>query len=309
MMICRSVRIGAAGLVLALGLAGGARAQEAQADVPGPLDSMQDLQDTGKMVFKLADTNNDGQISQKEAVDAANLLVGGFFFRADANGDGTVSQEEGRAAREALFQQKPMLRYLIESGRQQAQAGQGNQPGQPAQGGQGNSNPQSGIRNLANLFDSNNDKQLQAAEVRQAVQSAVQGLFATADTNRDGQMSPTEINAAVAGVARAAVQSTFQAADADNNGQISQQEFERAIVEPSRFVFRVLDGNNDGQISQQEAQGAEQFIRSQLRSLQVPDAPNAPSRVLGSGVAPNAAPAAGQPAPGQPAPGQPAAPR
>ena len=43
------------------------------------------------MLFKLADTNNDGQISQKEATDAGNLLVGGFFFRADANGDGTLT--------------------------------------------------------------------------------------------------------------------------------------------------------------------------------------------------------------------------
>ena len=43
------------------------------------------------MLFKLADTNNDNRISQKEAVDAGNLLAGGFFFRADANGDGTVT--------------------------------------------------------------------------------------------------------------------------------------------------------------------------------------------------------------------------
>jgi len=38
-------------------------------DVPGPIDSLQDLQDTGRMLFKLVDENNDGQISQKEAVD------------------------------------------------------------------------------------------------------------------------------------------------------------------------------------------------------------------------------------------------
>lgn len=46
----------------------------------GPIQNIQDLQDTGKLLFKLADTNNDGQISQKEATDAGNLLVGGFFF-------------------------------------------------------------------------------------------------------------------------------------------------------------------------------------------------------------------------------------
>src|SRR4051794_28685350 len=48
-------------------------------DVPGPIDSLQDLQDTGRMLFKIVDENNDGQISQKEAVDAGNLIAGGFF--------------------------------------------------------------------------------------------------------------------------------------------------------------------------------------------------------------------------------------
>ena len=55
-------------------MAGTASAQ--QADTPGPIDSLQDLQDTGKILFKLVDENNDGQISQKEATDAANLAVG-----------------------------------------------------------------------------------------------------------------------------------------------------------------------------------------------------------------------------------------
>ncbi len=71
-------------------LAGTASAQTK--DLPGPIDSLQDLQDTGRMIFKLVDENNDGQISQKEAVDAGNLAVGGLFFRADANGDGVVSR-------------------------------------------------------------------------------------------------------------------------------------------------------------------------------------------------------------------------
>jgi len=55
-------------------LAGTASAQTK--DLPGPIDSLQDLQDTGRMVFKMIDENNDGQISQKEAVDAADLAVG-----------------------------------------------------------------------------------------------------------------------------------------------------------------------------------------------------------------------------------------
>ena len=63
----------------------------------GPIQSIQDVQDTAKMLFKLADTNNDGQISQKEATDAGNLLVGGFFFRADANGDGVLTPRRSPA--------------------------------------------------------------------------------------------------------------------------------------------------------------------------------------------------------------------
>ena len=91
-----------------------AREHEAgEKDLPGPIDSLQDLQDTGKMLFKLADTNNDGQISQKEATDAGNLLVGGFFFRADANGDGIISQEEMKQARDSLARQQPLLRVIF----------------------------------------------------------------------------------------------------------------------------------------------------------------------------------------------------
>ncbi len=84
-----------------LGRAGG------PGDIPGPIDSLSDLQDTGRMLFKMADENNDGQISQKEAVDAGNLLVGGFFFRADANGDGVLSRDEVRQARDSFLADHP----------------------------------------------------------------------------------------------------------------------------------------------------------------------------------------------------------
>src|SRR3954447_13917734 len=91
-----------------------ARAADAQKDIPGPIDSLQDLQDTGRMLFKLADENNDGQISQQEAIDAGHGMVGGFFFRADANGDGTLSREEMTQARNKLLAQKPLLRILAQ---------------------------------------------------------------------------------------------------------------------------------------------------------------------------------------------------
>ena len=80
----------------------------------GPIDSIADLQDTAKMLFKLADTNNNGQISQKEATDVGNLLVGGFFFRADANGDGVLTPQEATQARETLFAQQPLLKFVLQ---------------------------------------------------------------------------------------------------------------------------------------------------------------------------------------------------
>ena len=120
--------LGVAGLLTGTGIA-----DDKRGEIPGPIDSIQDLQDTAKMLFKLADTNNDGQISQKEALDAGNLLVGGFFFRADANGDGTLTPEEARAARESLFQQQPLLRYVLQKAKPNnaAATDRGDQPAGP----------------------------------------------------------------------------------------------------------------------------------------------------------------------------------
>ncbi|WZO97539.1 EF-hand domain-containing protein [Isosphaeraceae bacterium EP7] len=264
-------------LVTGLGLAatvGIARAE----DTPGPIDSLQDLQESGRILFKTADANNDGQISQKEAIDAANLMVGGFFFRADANGDGVLSQEEAKQARESFLAQKPLLRVVLE----RTGAANNAKPGQaPAGGTAGNPLAMAG-----SLLDSNNDKQLQATEVRQAIQTAVQGLYATADTNRDGQMSPTEVNAAMIGAARAVAQASFQAADTDNNGQISVAEYEKAIVEPSKAVFKALDANNDGQISAEEAKAAQQVVINQVRNLRVPEPQNSAKNLIESGRRP-----------------------
>ena len=264
---------------LATGLGLAATAGVARADdTPGPIDSLQDLQDSGRMLFKSADANNDGQISQKEAVDAANLLVGGFFFRADANGDGVLSQEEAKQARESFLAQKPLLRVVLERNNVPTNA----QPGQaPANGSAANPLAMAG-----SLLDSNNDKQLQATEVRQAVQTGIQTLFATADTNRDGQMSPTEVNSAIVGAARAMAQASFQAADSDNNGQISMAEYEKAIVEPSKAIFNALDANRDGQISADEAKSAQQVVLTQVRNLVVPEPPNSAKNLIESGRRP-----------------------
>jgi len=272
------------GLIAAPALAQNQNQRKA-GDAPGPIDSLSDLQDTGRMIFKLADTDNDGKISQKEATDAGNLAVGGFFFRADQNGDGILSQQEAKQASDAFMSAKPWLRYVIETVRSTPKT-TGNAPG---------NNPQAALDNLSAVFDTNNDKQLQATELRQAVQTTIQGIFATADTNRDGQLDNTEVNAAIAGVGRQAGQMVFQQADTDHNGQISQAEFEKAVIEPTRVAFRVLDLNHDGQISQQEADTGRQVIMSKLRMANIPEASNSPrntiNSTLGSPTQPQPAPA------------------
>jgi len=259
-------------------------------DVPGPIDNLEDLQDTGRMIFKLADQNNDGQISQKEAIDAGNLVAGGFFFRADQNGDGTLSKDEARQARDAFLASKPWLRYAVETAKaSKAAAGDTNKPQNP-------------IAALAATFDTNGDKQLQAGELRSAVQTVVQGEFATADTNRDGQLSPAEVNAALTGASRQLAEAAFKQADTDNNGQISQAEFEKAIINPARIVFNIIDLNHDGQISPQEAQTARQVVVSRVRALNIPEPSNSPrnriNQALGSQAQPTtpAPPAAPAPA-------------
>jgi len=263
---------------LALGfLAAPASAEDVVKDLPGPIDSLKDLQDTGKILFKMADENNDGQVSQKEAADAGNGIVGGLFFRADANGDGTLTKQELQQSRDQMLAQKPFLRVLIRRAKAAPPAAEG------ARANTANANPAQG---LLSLVDSNSDGQIQANEVRQMVQTTVQSIYAAADTNRDGQLSPSEANAAMVGAARSAAQAAFRQADADGNGQLSQAEFDKGLVEPANALFHMLDINNDGQISPQEAQAVERFLASQVRKLNVPEPANSPRHLIESGRRP-----------------------
>lgn len=254
--------------LLSMLLVGGARADDK--DLPGPINSIEDLQDAGKLLFKLADTNNDNRISQKEAIDAGNLLAGGFFFRADANGDGTVTADEARAAREALFNQRPLLRFIFERGKSAVNIEQ--------QTGGGAVNQQK--INLMNLLDSNHDGNISAAELRQAVQTTVQSIFLAADGNGDGQLDPAEVNHGVLELGRTVVQTAFNAADQDKNGAVSQAEFDKAITKPAHVLFRIFDANNDGQISADEMRSGMQVLVRELRAMQIPEPPNSLSHQI-----------------------------
>jgi len=272
--------------VLAMGLMvapGVGRAQEHREmdldNVPSPMEAIRDIQNTGRMLFIMADVNHDGQVSLQEAIDANNLFVGGFFFRADADGNGIVSQEEAKSMTNRYLNQNPWTKYVFDSIRAQARQKRGEDSNRPT-------NP---LQGFAVLLDANNDKQIQASELRQLVQTVTQSVFAAADTNRDGQMSPSEVNAAVAGGVRAVAQASFQQADTDNNNQLSREEYDKAIIEPANAVFQILDLNHDGQISQQEAQQIQRGIASQVRMLQLPEPANSPTNLIQSGRRPREA--------------------
>jgi Ca2+-binding EF-hand superfamily protein len=315
-----STRVRMSVLVLGLmGVSGALRAQEHRdldmQTIPSPLELVRDVQNAGKVLFVMADTNHDGQISQQEAIDSNNLVVGGFFFRADADGNGAVTQEEARAVMDKYLNQNPWMRYVVQSLQSQTQGKQTRQ--NPA----GGSRPDP-FQGFEALIDTNNDKQIQASELRQAVQTFTQSFFAAADTNRDGQMSPAEINAAVAGAVRSLAQTEFQQADTDQNGQLSRSEYDKAIIEPANVVFQILDLNHDGQLSPQEAQAVERAVVHQFRMMHVAEAPNSPTNLIEQGklpgeaapvpsfTAPNVRPSGNSnPAPGAPRPVAPPQPR
>jgi len=268
-------------------------------DLPNPMQVARLIQTVGRTVFMGADVNHDGQLSQKEAIDATNVMVGGYFFEADRDGNGVVSEQEVRSLTDNYLNQNPWMRYAWET----IQAQQ--------KGAANNSNQANPIQGFESLIDSNGDKQIQATELRQMVQTLVQSIFAAADTNRDGQMNPSEINAAIAGGAQALAQFSFQQADADNNGALSRAEYDKAIIEPANVVFQVLDGDNNGQITQQEAEKAQRVVISQVRMFDLPEPPNSITNLIQSGKLPNEAapvPTFGTPNQGQarqPAPAQP----
>jgi Ca2+-binding EF-hand superfamily protein len=242
----------------------------------GPIDKSQDLMETAKLVFKLADTNNDNKISQKEAVDAGNLLVGGFFFRADQNGDGTLSKEEAQAAEKSLLAQQPWLRFVLE------RASRPHAPGGDSSAAKSEIKPDDVVRAIGEWLDTNQDKKIEATELRQGVERVVKAMFESGDANHDGQLEPDEIMLLAGTVLKRGANAAFQLADTDHNGALSKEEFAKALEQPAYVVFDILDRNLDGQLTVEELDQAVQVIAQQITNLQVPTPTVSPLQVLGS---------------------------
>jgi Ca2+-binding EF-hand superfamily protein len=253
-------------------------------DAPGPIDNLQDLQDTGKFLFKAVDANNDGRLSRKEVTHAGDMVIGGFFFTADTNGDGVVSEDEMKQARDDMYRQRPLLRLVIERAKSEAVDQQRSTATTSAAHSQNiGANPFEG---LMAMIDSNQDRKIEAGEVRQTIKTTVNGIFNIADTDRDDQLSPSEINAASVGLTRAVAQSVFQTIDGDGNGAVSKAEFDKAVVTGANMAFSVVDANNDGQITPQEANTALRATVDQVRQLNVPEPANSARNLLQSGRTP-----------------------
>ena len=208
-----------------------------------------------------------------------------------------MTQQEAQQARETLFAQQPLLKFVLERAKP-TNVQQGNQAQlcSPSRAERptiprhvARSLAADPMRTLTNLLDANHDEKIEATELRQAVQTGVASLFMVADTNQDGQLNMYEINAGIGEIAKSAIQSVFQAADADRNNQLSTDEFDKALVEPAHAVFRVLDANADNQLSLAELQRAEQIIQDQIQRLRVPDPSNSLSNQLRNGPSANRA--------------------
>jgi Ca2+-binding EF-hand superfamily protein len=251
--------------------------------LPGPIDNPRDIQETAKMLFVLTDTDHNRRISQKEAIDAGNLLVGGFFFRADQNGDGTLTRAEAQQARDQLLKQQPLLRFILTRTKQAQQESQQ----QPQNTPTSNPTPTQAARQIGNMLDGNDDRQIQATELRQAVQVVVESLWAVGDRDGDSELSPAELNEAAYTVARETMQSAIQAADADKNGALSDDEFVQAIAEPANIAFQILDKDLNGLLTIEEIDSAMRIVGSHLGATRIPTPSNAPSRVLGTPAAPS----------------------
>lgn len=257
-------------------------ARMAAGDLPGPIDSLRDMRDTARLAFMIADANGDHLVSQQEAIDAGNTLVGGFFFAADANGDGTLSQDEASKARERVMQQHPVLKYVLRRASQ-------SEPIATAANENNNNNQNANqkndlIRQIGSLLDGNSDKKLQANEIRDAVQVSVQTLYSTADKDGDSKMSPAEINAAFYGALREVPKLAFQAIDQNGDGNVNKDEMTQALVPPSHVVFDVLDQNRDGQLTQNELESAGEVVVRELENLKFPEPRNSPANVISSSI-------------------------
>lgn len=206
--------------------------------------AIEQWEQTGEKLFDMADINNDGELTRREAVGATNFLIGGFFARADENGNGVVTPDEARDMRTAILNQRPMLRTAVEALKQ----GTGDSP----------------FKAIAQILDIDYGQPVTAEEARRAAREAVNVAFAGLDVNRDDRLTSTELKVGVSTLTAAATDAAFKSADKDTTGDISLNEFEAALLIPARTVFAMADKNDDRKLSPEEARQATLLILHQL---------------------------------------------
>ena len=217
------------------------------AAAPGPLVACRpgaDVEEAASRLVEMADTNQDGKVSQDETRALTNFVLGGFFFRADANGDGTVTPEEGRDARAELESRYPTVATLLRGVR----GATGKSP----------------FATLATLLDVQYGKPLTMAEARDAARGAVADLYAVADADKDGAITLDEARNAARHGTQALAQAAFRAADTDRNGTLSVEELQSAAQTAVRSAFTMADTNKDARLSEQEAATAMARVTSML---------------------------------------------
>lgn len=228
---------------------------EAQAFVPGlPVH-----------LFKAADTNGDGVISEADLPDdpaqewptppvtkPAALLTWLLRF-ADANGDGAVTQEEAAAAVPEL---PAGIFTEIDDDDDGVLTVDDVIPETPDA-------PENLLLHLLQHADADANGEVTLAEARDVVPNLPEEAFARLDANGDGVLSSADVvNEPPAG-ARERLLRLLRQADGNNDGMVTLPEFLSARPELDEADFAKLDANGDGVLTRADAPDAE------LEALQV----------------------------------------
>lgn len=175
-------------------------------------------------IFKILDSNKDGNISGIEAEEAKSKRLAENFDFIDKNNDGFIDKKE-----------LEQLLDMIQSARK----------GQP--------NPEQ----IITFLDSDKDGQISVTEAEKAKNRRLAENFELIDTNKDGFMDKQELEklsnmAQFAREGKPNPEVLFKILDSDSDGKISKTEAEKAKRKMLAENFDLIDTNKDGFINKEE---------------------------------------------------------